>query len=478
MPQLHDSGNRLAGPAAHRDDTARIFGLETEYGISVSGARIDAAQVAMLMFQPMVRSERSTNTYVDNGSRLYLDVGAHPEVATAEARTPRDMMVCDGAGELIMRAMALEAQERLHRDHPQARIHVFKNNLDSAGNSCGCHENYLVRRRVPLKAIETQLLPFLISRQIYTGAGHTDGRAWTYTQRAGVVDETVSSATTRSRPMVNTRDEPHADPDSFRRLHVIIGDSNRSQWATMMKAATTHYVLCAMEWSARTGEANGLEGIALADPITANLAVDAQGPDAQLGLADGSHATALELQLRILDVVENFAARHPLVDGHDFDGVLGQWRWVLGLLADRDLPALAHVVDWACKRVTIEGIRKRRHLSEAQVRQLDLDYHDVANGALYESLLAHGRMRTLAGADELERAVHEPPRRTRAVLRGRFVQEARRARARFSCDWTALHVQEPFRQSVTLLDPFDDRGDAQCRALLDRLAALPATCET
>ncbi|MEE1296857.1 MAG: proteasome accessory factor PafA2 family protein, partial [Bifidobacterium sp.] len=403
MPQLHDSGNRLTTPTTHLDDTARIFGLETEYGVCVTGMDADAAQVAMMMFQPMVRAERSTNTYLDNGSRLYLDVGAHPEYATAEARDPYAMMVADGAGERVMRAMALDAQARLRRDHPAARVHLFKNNLDSEGNSCGCHENYLVRRRVDLRAIEDQLLPFLITRQAYTGAGHTDGERWTYTQRAGVVDEAVSSATTRSRPMVNTRDELHADPEAFRRLHVIIGDSNRSQWATWMKAATTHLVLCAMEWSARTGEPNGLEGLALAEPVAANLAVDADGPDAVLDLADGTRITALRLQERILDAVEAFTHAHPIGDGQDAGETLAQWRWVLGRLAAHDLDALSHVVDWACKRATIEALRARRPLDAAQVRQLDLDYHDIANGTLFDSLLAHGRMRTLADAAETAR---------------------------------------------------------------------------
>ena len=236
MPQLRDSGNHSTAPLdAHTKDEiqsfARIFGIETEYGVSVTGSDrpCDAGQTAMMMFQPIVAEARSTNTYIENGSRLYLDVGSHPEYATAEARDPMDALALDAAGELVMRDLALDAQRRLRSiQGAGSTVHVFKNNVDSAGHSFGCHENYLVRRFVPLKTIEQELLPFLITRQLFTGAGRMGEQGFQITQRADFLDEAVSSATTRSRPMVNTRDEPHADPDSFRRLHVIIGDSNRS----------------------------------------------------------------------------------------------------------------------------------------------------------------------------------------------------------------------------------------------------------
>ena len=200
---------------------ARIFGIETEYGVSVTGSDrpCDAGQTAMMMFQPIVAEARSTNTYIENGSRLYLDVGSHPEYATAEARDPMDALALDAAGELVMRDLALDAQRRLRSiQGAGSTVHVFKNNVDSAGHSFGCHENYLVRRFVPLKTIEQELLPFLITRQLFTGAGRMGEQGFQITQRADFLDEAVSSATTRSRPMVNTRDEPHADPAAFRRL--------------------------------------------------------------------------------------------------------------------------------------------------------------------------------------------------------------------------------------------------------------------
>ena len=178
MPQLRDSGNHGSWQEARRSSQfqgfARIFGVETEYGVSVTGSDhpVDAAQVAMMMFQPVVSRARSTNTYLTNGSRLYLDVGSHPEYATAEARDPMDALLQDLAGERVMAGLALDAQARLRARYGDGvNVHVFKNNADSAGHSFGCHENYLVRRYVPLETVEHELLPFLITRQLYTGAG-------------------------------------------------------------------------------------------------------------------------------------------------------------------------------------------------------------------------------------------------------------------------------------------------------------------
>ena len=202
MPQLRDSGTRSLHatepvPSAEMDGFCRIFGVETEYGVAVTGAErpVDAGQVAMTMFQPIVSRSRSTNTYLANGSRLYLDVGSHPEYATAEARDPREALAQDLAGEHVMRNLALKAQRKLRESYgAHATIHVFKNNVDSAGHAFGCHENYLVRRFVPLETIEHQLLPFLITRQLYTGAGRMTPDGFQITQRADFLDEAGDEA--------------------------------------------------------------------------------------------------------------------------------------------------------------------------------------------------------------------------------------------------------------------------------------------
>ncbi|MBT1180556.1 Pup--protein ligase [Bifidobacterium sp. CP2] len=472
MPQLRDSGTRAihekAGvPAAELDGFQRIFGVETEYGVAVTGADhpIDAGQVAMTMFQPVVSRSRSTNTYLDNGSRLYLDVGSHPEYATAEARDPMDALAADAAGERIMASLAAQAQERLRGVHGLgATIHVFKNNVDSAGHAFGCHENYLVRRFVPLETIERQLLPFLITRQLYTGAGRFAADGFQITQRADFLDEAVSSATTRSRPMVNTRDEPHADPDAFRRLHVIIGDSNRSQWATWMKLAVTHLVLCVIEDAVRRGVPSGFEGLGFADPAAANRAVsrwlDGGAASGSAVSGDVGDVDPLAMQERYYAVVASFVRdRHDALDASlpvtSVDDVLAQWRWALDALRDRDFAALSHRVDWAAKYRLAQAMRRRRpDVPPVQLERLELDYHDVANGRLYGSLVAHGGLDERLAADAVAAARHTPPHDTRAALRGAFVRRALDAGVRFSCDWTTMTVTSPVRHEVTLLDPF------------------------
>ena len=508
MPQLRDSGNSplhagsgAAGAAgasararaATRAELAsfdRIFGVETEYGVSLTGAEraVDAGHVAMAMFRPVVSRARSTNTYLENGSRLYLDVGSHPEYATAEARDPLDALAQDLAGERVMASLALRAQESLRESHgPAASIHVYKNNVDSAGHAFGCHENYLVRRFVPLETVERQLLPFLITRQLYTGAGRVGAEGFQITQRADFLDEAVSSATTRSRPMVNTRDEPHADPESFRRLHVIIGDSNRSQWATWMKLATTHLVLCVIEDAVRRGVPSGFESCALGDPAAANRAVsrwwDATSSDgatsdgASDGASDGMRAAAwsgmdpLTMQRRYLDVVEAFVRERPQVAASlprtSVSSVLDDWRWALDALARRDVAALAPRVDWAAKRVLFDALLRRRpDTPVARLEQMELDYHDVANGGVYAALAAHGRMERLMDDDAAECAMRTPPADTRAALRGAFVARALARGAQFSCDWTTLTVPAPVRREATLLDPFAAESGSDYEALM------------
>ena len=536
MPQLRDSSNHGTGAPIARseqyDGFARIFGIETEYGVSITGAArggaptsagagargladagvpaagapaadasasvdaaavvgapaaVDAGQVAMTMFQPIVSRSRSTNTYLTNGARLYLDVGSHPEYATAEARDPLTALHQDLAGERIMAKLAQGAEARLReRFGGRTRVHVFKNNVDSAGHSFGCHENYLVRRFVPLEQVERELLPFLITRQLYTGAGRVTDNGFELTQRADYLDEAISSATTRSRPMVNTRDEPHADPDEFRRLHVIIGDSNRSQWATWMKLAVTHLVLCVIEDAARRGEPSGFERLAFADPGAANRAVsrDVTCSRARLALADGGEITALDMQRRYLDSVERFVAsprgeavRASLPAGM-VDEALRQWRGVLADLGElagasgtagsaaiaalsehdavrRAFATLADRVDWVAKLRLFAALHARGvALSRQRLEQLDMDYHDVAAGRVYASLLDRGAMRRLAEDGDIDAASRTAPADTRAALRGAFVSRALDRGVRFSCDWTTLSVSEPVHASAVLIDPF------------------------
>lgn len=467
MPQLRDSRDSGTGAhagAEHATGFDRIFGIETEYGVAVTETTkpVDPGQVAMTMFRPVVSRSRSTNTYLTNGSRLYLDVGSHPEYATAEALDPLAALAQDLAGERVMRRLAIEAQDALRRTDDHARIHLFKNNVDSAGHSFGCHENYLLRRQVPLSAIEQELIPFLVTRQLYTGAGRftadpsiPDG--FEISQRAEFLDDAVSSSTTRSRPMVNTRDEPHADSDLFRRLHVIVGDSNRSQTVTWMKLAATHLVLCVIEQAWRDGRPSGFERFTLADPGEAIRSVsrDRTGR-ATLRLADGSTTCALTMQRAYLKIVEDFLTDHdvtvPSAGGHD---VLTLWRQALDAVESDRWMDLASWVDWAAKLRLIRAMRQRDpRMSDARVGQIDLDYHDIVNGTIFPRLERGGLMRTVLDDTAIEHAVNNPPADTRAALRGRFVQAALGRDVQFSCDWTHVTLTSPERMDAELLDPF------------------------
>ncbi|MCI1673382.1 MAG: proteasome accessory factor PafA2 family protein [Bifidobacterium tibiigranuli] len=517
MPQLRESGNDGASQGLQedleQDGFARIFGIETEYGVSVTGADkpCDAATVAMAMFRPVVTRSRSTNTYLPNGARLYLDVGSHPEYATAEARDPHTALAQDLAGERMMRQLALDAQQRLRPTYGEgATVHLFKNNVDSAGHSFGCHENYLVRRFVSLRDVERELLPFLITRQVFSGAGRLSGRGLVISQRADYLDESISSATTRARPMVNTRDEPHADPERYRRLHVIIGDSNRSQYAGLMKLATTHLVLCVIEQAARLGVESGFECCALQDPSSANRAIsrdvhcggtplkltDPEGfarARAEYGATDlvaaggsgknGGSATidALGMQRYYAAVVARFLERygaqvHETMPRLDIDMVMHEWIRLLNCLAAGEFAALDNQVDWIAKQALFEALR-RRHPAAAEARfaQLDLDYHDVANGAVYDSLVHHGAMRTIISADEVREAMTRPPQDTRAALRGAFVAKALQRDVRFSCDWTRLTLgtsgQDAERAEAVMLDPFETQASEDYRRLMQQLEA-------
>ena len=487
MPQLRvertgDQADRQAHSAGpHDHDFSRIFGIETEYGVSVTGTDKPcyASQVAMMMFQPVISRARSTNTYLANGSRLYLDVGSHPEYATAESRTPMGALAQDAAGERVMAKLALEAQERLRESHgPDAAVHVFKNNVDSSGHTFGCHENYLVRRAVSLKTIERELIPFLVTRPLFTGAGRQTPDGFEITQRADFLDDAVSSATTRSRPMVNTRDEPHADPDKFRRLHVIVGDSNRSQVATWMKLATTHLVLCVIEEHQRTGGISPFACCALADPGEAIRAVsrDVTGR-ARLRLADDvpveHERTALDIQRAYLNAAQRFVAAHA--EGMDAilpdaAQVLELWEHALEAIAAGNWEELSDWVDWAAKLRLFNAMRRRHpDLDPARLAQMDLEYHDVANGRLFDSLAAHHAMRSLLSPDAVRTAMHEPPVDTRAALRGAFVAKALSTGAQWSCDWTHVTVMLPERADCELLDPFSPEPTDAWRRAMDLL---------
>src|SRR5680860_443480 len=247
----------------------RIFGLETEYGITCAAAgqrKLSADEVARYLFRKVISWGRSSNVFLRNGARLYLDVGSHPEYATPECDDVRELVVHDRAGERLLEGLMTDAERRLAEEGIEGEVFLFKNNTDSAGNSYGCHENYLVARHGEFAKLSDVLIPFLVTRQVLVGAGKVlqtpRGAVFCLSQRADHIWEGVSSATTRSRPIINTRDEPHADAEKYRRLHVIVGDSNMSETTTLLKVGAAELVLRMVEagtpmrdlrWRTRSG---------------------------------------------------------------------------------------------------------------------------------------------------------------------------------------------------------------------------------
>src|SRR5881409_4109411 len=315
----------------------RIFGLENEYGVTCTfrgQRRLSPDEVARYLFRRVVHWGRSSNVFLENGARLYLDVGSHPEYATPECDKVMDLIAHDKAGERILEALLAAAEVRLHEEGISGDVFLFKNNTDSAGNSYGCHENYLVARQGEFARIADVLIPFFVTRQIYCGAGKVlhgpRGAQFCLSQRAEHIWEGVSSATTRSRPIINTRDEPHADAERFRRLHVIVGDSNMSETTALLKIGTTDLVLRMIEAGVV------MRDLSLENAIRAirEVSHDMTGRR-RVKLANGREATALEIQLEYFAKARDFVQRR----GADAtaERVLDLWERTLKAVETGDL---------------------------------------------------------------------------------------------------------------------------------------------
>ncbi len=449
----------------------RIFGIETEYGITFSlrgQRRLSPDEVSRFLFRKVVAWGRSSNVFLENGSRLYLDVGSHPEYATAECDSLSDLVAQDKAGETILRELVDYAQEQLIDEGIRGDIFLFKNNTDSSGNSYGCHENYCIERIEDLSRLEQVFIPFLISRQIFTGAGKivTNARGTTYSmsQRAEHIWESISSATTRSRPIINTRDEPHADPERYRRLHVIVGDSNMNEFATFLKVGTAAVVLAMIE-----DRTTVLRDFNLASPINAlrDISYDLWSKE-PIKLLSGRDMTALEIQEDLCERAELFAQRRNL----PADQVLAvsMWREVIEQYRE-DPMGLADRVDWIAKLQLIERERERHglELSDSRVALIDLLYHDtnLSRGLYYRRQL-RGHFRRLVDDAQIAEAAQVPPRTTRAHLRGTFIKAAKAWRRDYTVDWVHLKLNDEMQRTVLLKDPFKNH-DERFQRLLDSL---------
>ena len=434
----------------------RIYGIENEYGVTCTlrgQRRLSPDEVARYLFRRVVSWGRSSNVFLENGARLYLDVGSHPEYATPECDSVYDVVVHDKAGERILEGLVASAEERLAEEGIRGEIYLFKNNTDSAGNSYGCHENYLVGRHGDFQRVVDTLIPFLVTRQIFTGAGKllqtARGTVYSIAQRAEHIWEGVSSATTRSRPIINTRDEPHADAERYRRLHVIAGDSNVSEYATYVKLGTVAALLQMIE------DDVVFRDLSLENPIRAIREISHDlSCRRKIRLANGRELSALDIQWEYLDRAIRYS-RSP-----GFPAAVQQavemWEHLLSGL-EKDPMTLEREVDWVAKYRLIDRYRARSdlQLSDPRIALLDLSYHDVnQDRGLFYLLQRKGLVDRVVTDEAIDEAVVRPPQTTRARLRGEFIKAAKAKKRDFTVDWVHLKLNDQAQRTVLCKDPF------------------------
>ncbi|MBV9285434.1 MAG: proteasome accessory factor PafA2 [Acidimicrobiia bacterium] len=412
------------------------------------------------------------NAVLTNGARYYVD-HAHPEFSTPECADARECVLYDKAGERILARSMQAALQVL----PQGQdIVVYKNNSDRKGNSYGTHENYLMDRAVPFGRIVQHVMPHFISRQIYTGAGKVGSEVLTgdsqipfqLTQRADFFEEEVGLETTLKRPIVNTRDEPHADAQKYRRLHVIVGDANMAEVATYLKVGVTALVLAMIE-----DDYFGEVDLTLAAPVQSMRKVSYDlSLSLPLELADGRSITALEMQWELLDLAKKYAEDRGLeaVDEEVGRDVLDRWESTLSAL-EVDPSSLSRQLDWVAKYQLIDAYRERHGLEwdDPKLAAMDLQYHDVRPA---KSLFARLDTEKVVDSDAIDAAITEPPPDTRAYFRGRCLQKWAGSIA--AANWDSLVFDlgsDPLRR-VPMMEPL--RGTAAHVDTLLKGCATPA----
>ncbi|MDP9291199.1 MAG: proteasome accessory factor PafA2 family protein, partial [Verrucomicrobiota bacterium] len=419
--------------------------------------------------RPLSFEEIKSDLVLSNGARFYND-HAHPEYSTPECTTLREIVAQDKAGERILAECARRRNAKLP---PGRVVRLYKNNTDFVGHSYGCHDNYLMRRDVPWDRIVSDIVPFLVTRQIFAGAGKMgiegEGNAqrpgiFQISQRSDFFSVLVSIDTMNRRPLVNTRDEPHANASRFRRFHVIIGDSNMSEIATALKIGTTSLVLDLIE----QGKAPQL---ALANPIEAVKSISRdQTSDWIIELRDGRKISAIEIQRLYLAA----AAAHCAQDDDETKWLLREWESVLNDL-QRDVMSCRDRVDWVAKKFLLSEFQESEKLdwSDPWLQSIDLQYHDISlDDGLYYELVRSGAMRRFLSESEIKDAIFQPPPTTRAFFRGRAVAKFNREIA--SIQWDEVVFDHGvIAKRVALTDAFDDARLAEINELIRGAKSFP-----
>ncbi|HEY5647859.1 MAG TPA: Pup--protein ligase [Nitrospiria bacterium] len=434
----------------------RIFGLENEYGLIFSPngkVYLPVEKVLGYIFEGLIPNSWPSNAFLVNGARFYQDTGCHPEYSTPECDNVLDLVTHDKAGERLVEGCIPLAEERLKEEGLSGDIYIFKNNTDSMGNTYGCHENYLMKRDVDFWKVTEQLIPFFVTRQVFAGTGKVlrlSGKTHYFvSQRAQHIHEKTSSSTTSSRSIINTRDEPHADAERFRRLHIIVGDSNMSEYATWLKVGVTDVILSMIE------DGYNIPNVELEDPVKAIREISRDTTlRRRVKMEDGRELSAIEIQRIYLDRVYDYLASRK-VDSIT-QKIVTHWEDILDKL-EEDPMQLVRLVDWVTKKDLMLSYisRKKTGWDDPRILLIDLQYHDVKRSrGLYYILENGGLVEKLVSEEDIQLAMIDPPQTTRAKIRGDFIRFAREKNRSYTVDWTYLKLNGYWEETILCMDPF------------------------
>ncbi|MBI3357985.1 MAG: Pup--protein ligase [Nitrospirae bacterium] len=447
----------------------RIFGLENEYGLIFSPTGkvyLPMEKILGYIFDGLIPNSWPSNAFLCNGARFYQDTGCHPEYATPECDNVFDLVVHDKAGERILESCLPVAERRLKEEGLAGTISIYKNNTDSMGNTYGCHENYLIRRDIDFWKVAEQLIPFFVTRIVYTGTGKvlkSSGKSHYFiSQRAQHIHEKTSSSTTSSRSIINTRDEPHADAEKYRRLHIIVGDSNMSEYATYLKVGTTALILSMIESGFL------VSGMTLEDPVKAMREISRDLTlKKKIRMENGKELTAIEIQREYLATVKEYLASED--EDEATRDIVEQWEYVLDEL-EEEPERLYGEIDWITKRGLIHSFMERKEcgMDDPRVALIDLQYHDInREKGLYYLLAQKDIIQRMATEEDIQNAMQNPPETTRAKVRGDFIRFAKVKNRSYTVDWTYLKLNGYWEETILCMDPFASSNP--------RLKALIAT---